>query len=116
MENSLITWPAIIKYSDDNELNFLSDLSEWNGDADLHYFEYDPSDILIDSAGVIHHLNQRDNGLIIPTSTGEIIDLKAAIAMVQAHFSAMGSCCSAKLSARSVAELIELVAMAHDNF
>lgn len=38
MENQSLNWPAIIKYSGDVELTYVSDQAEWNNDADLHYF------------------------------------------------------------------------------
>ncbi len=102
-------WPAIIKYAKGDELTYIADLAEWNYDADLHFFEYDNLDILIDSLGLIHHLNNRNDAFILPESTGDIIGLGPAIGIVKAHFSSVGSCCSAKLTARSVSELIDLV-------
>ena len=110
----MIIWPAMIKYTEDDELIYISDLTEWTGDEDLHAYQYDPVDIFIDSSGLIHHLNHRDNDFTLPGSTGSTMELKSAIAMVKAHFSSMGSCCSAKLTARSIAELIELVGIEHN--
>jgi len=103
------TWPAIIKYAEEDELTYISDLEEWNSDADLHFFEYEHLDILIDSLGLIHHLNNRNGAFVIPESTENTIDLGHAISIVKAHFSSLGACCAAKLAARSVAELLELV-------
>lgn len=107
----MITWPAVIKYAEDDELTYISDLAEWNRDADLHFFEYENLDSLIDSLGLIHHLNNRNDAFTLPESTGDLIDLERAIDMVKAHFSSVGACCSAKLTARSVSELIDLVGL-----
>jgi hypothetical protein len=109
MYNQVTSWPAIIKYAQDDELAYIADLAQWNSDADLHAIEYERKDILIDSLGLIHHLNSRHDASVLPESTGDIIDLEHAISLVKAHFSMIGACCSAKLTARSVAELVNLV-------
>jgi hypothetical protein len=103
------TWPAIIKYAEDDELTYIANLAEWHGNTDSHFFGYENSDALIDSLGLIHYLNNQNDSCALPESTGDIIDLEHAIDLVKAHFSSVGACCSAKLSARSVAELIDLV-------
>lgn len=105
----MITWPAIIKFEADDELLFIADAAQWNGDSDLHSADYHSSDILIDAAGLIYHLNHQSNSKIIPQSTHQVIELSSAIELVKAHFSAIGACCSAKLSARSFEELFEMV-------
>ncbi|NRA85015.1 MAG: hypothetical protein HRU22_14990 [Gammaproteobacteria bacterium] len=105
----MVTWPALIKFRGDDELVYISDLAEWNGDADLHFFEYDPLDILIDASGLIHHLNNQHHDAVVPEPTKDLIELGVAIDLIKAHFSALGSCCAAKISARSVAELIDFV-------
>jgi cell division FtsZ-interacting protein ZapD len=105
----MTSWPAIIKYAQDDELAYIADLAQWNDDRDLHAIEYERMDILIDSLGLIHHLNSRDDVCVQPESTGDIIELEDAISLVKAHFSMIGACCSAKLTARSVAELVSLV-------
>lgn len=109
MNTTIITWPAIIKLEADDELLFIADAAQWNGDYDLCGTDYHPSDILIDAAGVIHHLNHQSDGKIIPQSTNQVMVLSGAIELVKAHFSAIGACCSAKLSARSFEELFEMV-------
>jgi len=110
----MITWPAIIKYAGEDELGYVADLTQWRGDAELHSFDYEPMDILIDSTGLIQHLNRRNNDFITEGSTTDIIDLARATELVKAHFSSMGSCCVAKISARSVAQLIEFVGFDSD--
>jgi len=105
----MVTWPAIIKFSGDDQLGYIANLEQWNADQDLNFLGYQSTDILIDSRGVIHHLSHLEAGTFKPQSTDELIELHRAIVIVQAHFSATGSCCAAKISARSVAQLIELV-------
>ncbi|MGB0835840.1 MAG: DUF4144 family protein [Psychrobium sp.] len=109
MNTATITWPAIIKFEADDELLFIADATQWIGDSDFHAADYHPSDILIDAVGVIHYLNHQFDGKIIPQSTEQVIELSSAIELVKAHFSAIGACCSAKLSARSFEELFDMV-------
>lgn len=109
MNIATIMWPAIIEFEADDELLFIADAAQWKGDSDLYAVDYHPSDILIDAVGVIHHLNRQSDGKVIPQSTEQVIELSSAIELVKAHFSAIGACCSAKLSARSFEELFEMV-------
>ena len=105
----MTTWPAILKYHGDDELTYISSMEEWNADSHLHSFKYDSLDKMIDSAGLIHELSESRDNFISPKPTGETIELDRALAIVRLHFSAIGSCCSSKLMASSVAELVNLV-------
>ena len=49
--NKLVNWPAIVKHSDDAELIYVGDETEWNSDAELCGAEYDGTDYLIDVFG-----------------------------------------------------------------
>ena len=115
MNTATITWPAIIKFEADDELFYIADAEQWNSDPDLHSADNHPSDILIDAVGVIHHLNHQSDGKVIPQSTEQVMELSSAIELVKAHFSAIGACCSAKLSARSFEELFEMVSESDAN-
>ena len=105
----MVHWPAFIKFSDDDELTFIASFKQWRDDVDLHVFDYDESDMLIDSTGLIHTLNKKHNNVIFPVSTDEIIALDLAINFVKGHYSAMGSCCAAKIGARSISQLFYLL-------
>lgn len=105
----MVAWPAVIKYAEEDELVYISDAAMWNGDGDFHFAEYDVLDILIDSAGFIHHFVYRDDGIVFFEPTNNVVDLTSAIDIVKVHFASIGACCSAKLTARSMGELIELV-------
>jgi len=70
-----VNWPGIIKHSDDVELVYVSDQSEWDNDADLHYFEYIESDYLIDSSGNIYTLTKRSNKYVKSEANGDSISL-----------------------------------------
>ena len=105
----LVHLPAFIKFSDDDELTYIASFKQWRDDVDLHVFDYDDSDMLIDSTGLIHSLNEKRNNVIFPASTDEIIDLDLAINFVKGHYSAMGSCCASKIGARSITQLFYLL-------
>ena len=105
----MVNWPGIIKHSDDAELVYVSDQAEWDNDTDLHCFEYDEADILIDSLGITFTLNVLDNKRVIPDSLGEVMELKDVLGLIKAHAAQKGSCCVAKLYAPSIVEAFKIV-------
>lgn len=104
-----MNWPAIVKHSDDAEIIYVSEQSEWNADADLHDFEYDESDCLVDSSGNIFSLTTRDNNYVKPVPRGESMELHEILGLVKAHAAQQGSCCVSKLYAPTIAEALEIV-------
>jgi len=105
----LIKWPAIIKHSDDAELIYVSDQAQWDDDADLHSFEYDETDLLIDSSGCIFDISNRERGVVKIITNGDIIELKVILGLVKAHAAQSGSCCVAKLYAPTIREAYKIV-------
>ena len=105
----MIIWPAILKYAGEKELTFISNQSEWNCDADLHFFSYEAKDMLIDSEGFIHSLANRKNNFVTPVPTNHSLSLQEVIELVKAHLSELGSCCVSKLSAQSIKHAIDIV-------
>ena len=106
----MINWPAIIKYADDAELIYVADRAVWDCDPDLHLFEYDDSDYLIDSSGNTFSLTTRVNQLIMPEPRDETIALLDILGLIKAHAALKGSCCVAKLYAPTIAEAFKIVA------
>ena len=104
-----MNWPAIIKHSDDAELVYVSDQSEWDKDADLHGFAYDESDYLIDSSGDIYTLTKRSNKNVKPEANGDSISLIEFLGLVKAHAAQKGSCCVAKLYAPTIGDAFKIV-------
>ncbi len=47
-----LEWPMLLQYADEAELRVVRDQDEWELDPDLHTRQYQPEDLLIDSAGV----------------------------------------------------------------
>ena len=105
----MVNWPGIIKHSDDAELIYVSDKAEWDNDADLHYFEYDDSDCLIDSSGDIYSLTKRHNMYVEPESSGKTMALQDILGLIKAHAAQKGSCCVAKLYAPTINEAFKIV-------
>ncbi|MGD8590235.1 MAG: DUF4144 family protein [Chromatiales bacterium] len=106
---TLIHWPAIIKHGDDPELTYIGNQSVWERDTEQHSIDYDDSDLLIDSAGNIFTLSNRDNDRAAQEATGTVMALEEILGLVKAHASQAGSCCVAKLYAPSIADAFEIV-------
>ncbi|MFZ0470752.1 MAG: DUF4144 family protein [Thiogranum sp.] len=104
-----MNWPAIIKHSDDAELVYVSDQTAWNCDAELHRFDYDESDYLIDASGNIFTLSSRDNEYVKPEPNGNAMALPEILGLIKAHAAQKGSCCVAKLYAPTIREAFKIV-------
>lgn len=110
----MVNWPAIIKHSDDAELIYIRDQTEWDADADLHLFEYEESDYLIDSGGEIFSLTRRKDRYLEPESSGEVMALRDILCLVKAHAAQKGSCCVAKLYAPTIKDAFKIVESLND--
>lgn len=106
----MICWPSIVKQSDDAELVYISNQAEWDKDTDLHDFEYDKSDFLIDSMGKVFDLTARENGYVKPEPSGDAMTLPEVLGLIKAHAAQKGSCCVAKLYAPTMEEAFKIVA------
>jgi hypothetical protein len=113
----MVAWPAVLKYRGEHELTFILDQSAWNLDAELHFFGYDPEDILIDSEGSIFSLTNQNNNFIMSEQSeqkseqksAQKIDLESVLDLIKAHESQLGACCASKLSFQSIAEAIMVI-------
>ena len=105
----MIIWPAVIKHSDDAELIYISDQAQWDDDADLHSFEYDETDNLIDSSGSVFDITNREDGVVKAKANGDVVELKVILGLVKAHAAQSGSCCVAKLYAPTIREAYKIV-------
>jgi hypothetical protein len=104
-----VNWPGIIKHSDDAELIYVSDQTEWDNDADLYYSKYDESDYLIDSSGNIFTLTTKENNYVNPEPDGNSMALYEILGLIKAHAAQKGSCCVAKLYAPTIIEAFKIV-------
>lgn len=105
----MINWPAIIKHSDDAELTYINSLQDWLADTDLHTFEYDETDYIVDSTGNVFNLINRESIRIKPLSTGHSLTLDVILGLVKAHAAQKGSCCVAKLYAPSIRDAFKII-------
>lgn len=105
----MINWPAIIKYSNDTELYYVSSQSEWDSDTDLHQLKYCDDDQLIDSYGHIYRLTKTTNRRTIPEPVKKTIQLEDFLELVKAHASENGLCCVSKLFAASIKEAMKII-------
>jgi len=105
----MVNWPAIIKHSGDPELIYVSNQNEWENDVDLHYFEYDETDFLLDSDGKIYTLKEKESFYINPEPNGDSKSLQDILGLVKAHAAQQGSCCVAKLYAPSIVGALKIV-------
>lgn len=88
----MITWPAVIKYSGEDELLFIRDGAHWAGDKDLNSYYYHSDDRLIDVNGALFSLDKGVNSLhkTLPMSEFE--------SWIKNHMVILNQCCSSKLS------------------
>jgi hypothetical protein len=105
----VVSWPAIIKYQGESELTFVSSESEWECDADLHFFSYEEGDVLIDSLGSIYALDERIENCIKPRATGRCFDRGDILEIIKEHFSCIGECCVSKFAINTILEGIAIV-------
>lgn len=108
-------WPCIIKHADDAELVYISNQPEWDNDPDLHFFDYDESDFLIDSSGETYSLTKVKQGKVIPVPRNDKISLHDLLGIIKAHAAQQGSCCVAKLYAPSYIEAFKIVESLKDS-
>jgi hypothetical protein len=104
-----VNWPCIIKYSDDAELVYVKDQYEWVNNSDLHLFEYDESDRLIDSSGDIYIFNKASNKYVKLVASGDSMSLVEILGLVKAHAAQKGACCVAKLYAPTISDAFKIV-------
>lgn len=109
MSTILVNWPGIVKHEGDAELVYVLDQSEWDHSTDLHTFEYEEADHLVDSSGNIFSLTHRIDNHVIPEATGKNMPVNEVLGLVKAHASQAGSCCVAKLYTPSVSDALEIV-------
>ena len=110
----MIAWPIILKYLDQDELCYIAQPADEESDHWLDDLTAAQLDFMVDSCGTIFKFSTEIKGEIRPQSTQKKIELDVAVALVQAHYALLGSCCVAKISATSIAELIYFVGVSED--
>ena len=104
----MIIWPAIIKYSGQHELFYISDELDWNSNCNLQRSSFGLGDLLIDSDGMSYDLTDvREISLLCSTGS---LNLGELTELVRYHASELGHCCVSKLGFSSIATALEGVA------
>lgn len=103
----MVNWPAIIKLSDEAELIYVRDQTQWYRE-ELHHVDFDETDHLIDSSGHIFTLLGRVNNCVNPEPAGKVMTLHEILGLIKAHAAQKGSCCVAKLYARTIKEAFKI--------
>ena len=108
-------WPAIIKHQDEDELIYIHNQDEWQNIVTSAEYDFDDTDLLIDSAGKTFAIISPDNNSIDLKQRPEILLLETILGLVKAHASQAGSCCVAKLYAPSIKDAFIIVKSLNDN-
>jgi hypothetical protein len=104
----------MLKYLDQDELCYIAQPTDEEGDYWLDQLTAAQLDFMVDCCGMIFKLSTEIQGEIKSQPTGKKIELDVAIALVQAHYALLGSCCVAKITATSISELIYFVGVSED--
>ena len=103
-------WPALIKFDGDDELACVATEEAWQRDAESYLYGHRGDDVLIDSSGRVYRLDHTKDGSIRTIDTGNVMPLDDFIRLVRIHASSSHRCCIEKISFRTIAEGIQLVA------
>jgi len=113
----MVKWPAVLKYSGEDELVFIADEAVWKGDSDLHFYGYSASDCLIDAEGNRYSLKQTQKQKEVEcVTTGKRLSLQEFEALVKAHLVALDQCCVEKIQLTSFSQGLKFVQQVHDGF
>lgn len=89
----MVNWPAIIKYSSEDELLFIESNIHWVSDNDLTAYPYHCDDVLLDSSGALFSIN---NNCFKPLK--KTLPLDEFELWIKNHMVILNQCCSSKLS------------------
>lgn len=100
----MVKWPAIIKYSGEDELLFIKSDSHWVGDDDFNVYPYHCDDVLLDSSGALFSI---DNNCFKPLKKTLPIDTFRL--WIKNHMVVLNQCCSSKLSVAKYSDGLLLI-------
>jgi len=112
----MIKWPAVLKYSGEDELVFIADETVWNGDSDLHFYGYSELDRLIDAEGNLYALQQVQKQKHVDIlATASSLSLREFEFLVKAHLVALDQCCVEKIQLNSFSQGLDFVQQVQEN-
>jgi len=106
---SVIWWPVLIKYSDYEELGYVTDASGWETEVGAGGAYLGTADILIDSRGAAFSIVNQGEGINALMPTQSAVSMDELLTWVRAHASLQGHCCVSKLYASSVGEVFSIL-------
>ncbi len=115
MTTDRIRYPALLQYCNDDELDVVTGADDWERRCLAQSFiaGVQSGDRLIDSQGQVFLLGVTC-GQVWLSTTVKPLSLQQVLALVRLHASQQGSCCVAKIGARTIGEAIHLVASLTD--
>jgi len=90
-----VSWPAIIKLSNCDELIYLADLNSLNEFAFESYQPLSQTDYLIDTQGQQFSIGQ--SPLSVTCSFSHVVELHGLNDLVKLHYAQAGQCCISKI-------------------
>jgi hypothetical protein len=103
-------WPAVLKYSGEDELLLIKDESTWLADDDLSAYVYDENDMLIDSNGALYALNYHVKTRQIHVNPQKkTVSIDQFEGWVKNHLALLNQCCSSKLTLSSITDGLVLL-------
>lgn len=102
----MLHWPILVKHPDDNQLQLIEDIEQWQDELPLLDTR---SVVIIDSQGLSYRWQVQpltaagEFHLSAPHSLASIID------WVRLHASQNGHCCTAKLGANNISRVFEIL-------
>jgi hypothetical protein len=98
----LISWPAVIKYSGDDELLFIKDESVWLSES-LCAYAYNEDDLLIDSNGLLFSIDYDEkNNKVVLNTRQQLVAIEKFEEWIRNHTAVLNQCCSSKLTLPSI--------------
>ena len=103
------TWPVVIHYANDPELDLIDSQAQWNARDDLIQFDFQTDDRIIVCNGWVFEfaINSPDSSKAV--CSGKRIHLDDLLGLIKAHMSEAGACCVAKLYAPDYAEAFKII-------
>ena len=104
----MITWPAFIKHDGEDELIYVSSLSEWQNDEEMLLYLFTERDVLIDASGKVFSLpllqqNINSDEYLAIASVDNVLEL------VKAHAAVSEQCCIEKIQCQTTRQAVEFV-------
>lgn len=109
MSAGTVVWPAVIKFSGDDELTFVRDLDDLNTHPELLDIRWSPGDLLIDAAGKVFTLHGRTERHQRPEACSQSVSLEYMVDLIRRHAANRGDCCISKIVASNTREALALV-------